>query len=193
MSIKLPTKMLVDYLTSMNKYYLDGVLVVEGKDDVSYLSSFIKTLYLTTNGYDISKEKIDFLSRVAKVNIVYLLTDNDEAGEKIASTVKSEIKEIFEIKTAKMFKNSAKKRGVAETDKTAIIEAFGNKLENYKGQSEKVDYDLVSIISLSKEPEIIKQRIIDDYRLINGNLKFLENQLQMLKISKEEIKQKYGN
>lgn len=185
--------MLVDYLTSMNKYYLDGVLVVEGKDDVSYLSSFIKTLYLTTNGYDISKEKIDFLSRVAKVNIVYLLTDNDEAGEKIASTVKSEIKEIFEIKTAKMFKNSAKKRGVAETDKTAIIEAFGNKLENYKGQSEKVDYDLVSIISLSKEPEIIKQRIIDDYRLINGNLKFLENQLQMLKISKEEIKQKYGN
>ena len=43
------------------KKKIDGVLIVEGKTDVSYLSSFIDTFFLTTNGYDLSEEKIDFL------------------------------------------------------------------------------------------------------------------------------------
>ena len=44
-----------NYLMLMNKYYFNGVIVVEGKSDVSYLSSFIDSLYFTTNGYDIYK------------------------------------------------------------------------------------------------------------------------------------------
>ena len=50
----------------MNKIYIDGVIVVEGKSDVSYLSSFVDSLFFITNGYDINNEKIEFLINVSK-------------------------------------------------------------------------------------------------------------------------------
>lgn len=181
--------MLAAYLISMNKYYLDGVLVVEGKDDVSYLSSFIDTLYFTTNGYDISEEKLNFLSRVASVNKVYLLTDNDEAGIQIADKIKSKINGVFEIKTPKIFKKSTNKYGVAETTQTEIIRAFKDLLKPCVKCSNNGQYNLASLISLSSSPSESKYNLISKYRLIGGNIKSLEKQLKMLRISKEEINQ----
>ena len=177
----------------MNRYYLDGVFVVEGKSDVSYLSSFISALYFTTNGYDISEEKLDFLSRVALVNRVVVLTDNDKAGEEIETKIPPTINGVFVRKSRKVTKNFSKKQGVAETTQEAIIEALNDLLEEDKGQLVKEDYHLNQIISLSDNPEETKHRIIKDYRLIDGNIKYLQNQLQMLKIKPEEINQKYGN
>ena len=72
---------------SMNKIKIDGVLIVEGKEDVSYLSSFIDTLFFTTNGYDLSKEKIEFLNEASKVNNLIVFTDPDKAGEEIRKKI----------------------------------------------------------------------------------------------------------
>ena len=96
----------VAYLKSMNKINIDGVLVVEGKDDVSYLSSFINALFFTTNGYDLNEEKIDFLSRAAKVNKVIIYTDPDEAGETIRNRLKNQINPVFEAKSEKIIRKS---------------------------------------------------------------------------------------
>ena len=177
----------------MNKYFLDGVLVVEGKSDVSYLSSFISTLYFTTNGYDLSEEKLDFLNRVSAVNRVIVLTDNDKAGEDIENRIKSKINGVFVRKSRKITRNSSKKSGVAESTKEVIIEALSDLLYEDKGQLQKLDYKLNKIISLSDNPSNIKSKIIADYRLIKGNIKFLESQLQMLGVKPEEILSKYGN
>ena len=178
----------------MNKYYLDGVLVVEGKSDVSYLSSFIKTLYFTTNGYDISEEKLDFLARVSKTKKIIVLTDNDQAGIEIENRIKTKINNVFAIKTPKIARKSSKKLGVAETDRDVVVESLKAHLKVYTNQFDiKPDYSLSRIISLGNNPQDIKKQIIKDYRLMEGNIKFLENQLQMLGISPEEIKQKYGN
>ena len=178
----------------MNKYYLDGVLVVEGKSDVSYLSSFIKTHYFITNGYDMSEDKLEFLSRVSEKRKVIIMTDNDKAGEKIAEKIKSKISKVFVVKSAKITRKSYKKCGVAETDYNAIIDALKEHLSEYKKELDvKPDYGLAYIIALSDNPEIAKNRIINDYRLIYGTTKFLENQLQMLGIKPNEIIEKYGN
>lgn len=186
--------MRVAYLISMIKYYLDGVLVVEGKSDVSYLSSFIKTHYFITNGFDISEEKIEFLSRVSEKRKVIIMTDNDKAGEEIARKIKSKISKVFVAKSAKIPRKSYKKCGVAETEYEAIIEALKNHLSEYKKELDiKPDYELNYIIGLSDNPEITKNRIINDYRLIYGTTKFLENQLQMLGVKPNEIIEKYGN
>ena len=194
MSIKLLMRMLVDYLIFMNKYYLDGVLVVEGKSDVSYLSSFIKTHYFITNGCDISDEKIEFLSRVSERRKVIVMSDNDKAGEDIANKIKNKISKAFVIKSAKIPRKSYKKCGVAETEYEAIIDALKDHLTEYKKELDvKPLYELNSIISLSENPEIMKNRIINDYRLIYGTTKFLENQLQMLGVKPSEISEKYGN
>ncbi len=185
--------MLVNYLKLMNRYYLDGVLVVEGKTDVSYLSSFISTLYFTTNGYDVSEDKISFLSEVAKVNRIIIFTDNDKAGFEIENKLKNKINDVFVVKSPKIFRKSYKKSGVAETEKSVIIETLKNYLVEDNNDRLKVNYDLATIISLSRNPNEIKKKIINDYRLISGNNKFLQEQLQMLKVKPEEIKRKYGN
>ena len=177
----------------MNRYYLDGVLVVEGKSDVSYLSSFISTLYFTTNGYDLSDEKLDLLYRISQVKRVIVLTDNDKAGEEIQNRIKSKINGVFVRKSKKITKNFSKKSGVAETVKEAIIEALDDLLVEDKGRLVKRDYELARIISLSSNPDDTRNKIIKEYRLIEGNIKFLQNQLQMLDINPQEIKSKYGN
>ncbi len=178
----------------MNKYYLDGVLVVEGKSDVSYLSSFIKTHYFITNGYEISEEKLEFLSRVSEKRKLIIMTDNDKAGEDIANKIKTKISEVFVVKSAKITRKTYKKCGVAETEYEAIVDALKDHLSPYKKELDvKVDYELNYIISLSDNPETTKNIIINDYRLIYGTNKFLENQLQMLGVKPEEIIKKYGN
>ena len=80
----------------MKKSNIDGVIVVEGKEDVSYLSSFLNALFFTTNGLDINKEKIDFLKRASEKNKIIVMTDNDTAGE----TIKKKIKQAIYLRSA---------------------------------------------------------------------------------------------
>ena len=87
------------------KNNFDGVLVVEGASDVAYLSSFINALFFITGGYDINDQKLEFLTRVSKVNKIVILTDPDEAGQAIENKIKNKINGVF---VAKISKNSRK-------------------------------------------------------------------------------------
>ena len=44
---------------------IDGVIVVEGKSDVAFLSNFIDTEFVTTNGSEISKDTIEYLKKIS--------------------------------------------------------------------------------------------------------------------------------
>ena len=179
----------VAYLKSMNKINIDGVLVVEGKDDVSYLSSFINALFFTTNGYDLSEEKIDFLSRAAKVNKVIIYTDPDDSGEVIRNKLKSRISPVFEAKSDKITRKNKKKSGVAELEKEEVIRS----LKEFESSEIKINnYQLVKFISLSDNPKENKQKLIKKYRLIDGNIKYLENELNILRIKPSEIEELFS-
>ena len=54
----------------MNFY--DGIIVVEGRGDEAFLSSFIDSIYVVTNGFELNKKDIDFL-------VNHLPFDEDEA------------------------------------------------------------------------------------------------------------------
>ena len=177
----------------MNKYYIDAVIVVEGKSDVSYLSSFIDSNFFTTNGYDLNSQKLDFIKRVSEVNRVIVFTDNDKAGETIENKLKSNINSVFVAKSEKITRKSYKKSGVAETDKQEILRVLKPFISSNEQKGQKRTYNLASIISLSKNPKETREQIIKDYRLIDGNNKYLEQQLNMLKVDIQEFKQKYGN
>ena len=167
------------------KNKIDGVLVVEGASDVAYLSSFIETLFFTTGGYDLNREKIDFLTSVNKVNKIIVLTDPDEAGKSIKNKLKNEINGVFEVKIAKNSRKHYKKSGVAESDKNEIV----NALKNYFTDDNLFtqNYDLNSLISLSENPSKKREEIIKKFGLLGGNNKAIENQLRMLKITREEL------
>lgn len=167
------------------KYNLDGVLIVEGKEDVSYLSSFISSNFFTTNGYDLSEEKIYFLKEVSKVNKLFVMTDNDAAGEVIENRLTSQINGCFVIKISGKSRKNYKKNGVAESNRDEIV----NLLKPFFTDKtfEKTNYNLSRYLSFNKSGLKTKSDFIKKYRLINGNNKYLESQLNMLKISKDEI------
>lgn len=48
------------------KKQLDAILVVEGKSDVAYLSSFIDAEFVITNGSDIPLDTISYLKKASK-------------------------------------------------------------------------------------------------------------------------------
>ena len=99
------------------KIFLSGILVVEGKEDASYLSNYISSEIVTTNGFEIPNEKISYL----KDKKVIVLTDPDEAGKKI----RQKLNEILlnsinvEVDIKKCVRNS--KNGVAECDIDEIL------------------------------------------------------------------------
>lgn len=177
----------------MNKAYIEGVIVVEGKSDVSYLSSFIESNFFITNGYDLNEEKMNFLKRASAQNRIIILTDNDDAGRQIENKLKSKISGSFALKSEKITKKNSKKSGVAETDKEEILKVLSPFITLKNNDFEKPSYNLASIISLADNPAEIRKQIINYYRLIDGNNNFLEQQLRILKIDELEFKQKYGN
>lgn len=172
---------------SMNKINIDGVLIVEGKEDVSYLSNFVNALFFTTNGYDINKDKIDFLKAASKVNKLIIYTDPDKAGEEIRNKIKSEISDVFEAKSERIIRKFLKKGGVAELEKDEVIRTLSPFITNRELSLNT--YDLVTLISLSKSPSESKEKLCTKYRLINGSIKFLENQLNILKINPKEVEE----
>lgn len=168
------------------KYNLDGIIVVEGKSDVSYLSSFINGLFFVTNGFDINENKISFLKAVFKVNKIIILTDSDAAGEVIRNRISSQIESSFVIKISGKSRKNYQKNGVAESNMSELINLLKPFFVN---ESTKLNnYHLSSYISLSNHPTQFKDMLIKKYRLIDGSIKSLENQLNMLKISPNEIK-----
>lgn len=177
----------------MNKHYIDAVIVLEGSNDVSYLSSFIDSQFFVTNGYDVNSEKLDFLKRVSEINKLIIFTDNDKAGEIIANKIKTKIKGVFVVKSEKIIKKNSKKAGVAETKKEEIIRVLTPFISDASQKQKNRKYYLDQIISLSDNPKLMREKIINEYRLINGNNRFLEQQLNMLKIDELEFRQKYGN
>ena len=58
------------------KKSLDRILVVEGKEDASYLSNYIASEIVVVNGYELDKRTIEYL----KNNKVIALLDPDTAG-----------------------------------------------------------------------------------------------------------------
>ena len=170
----------------MNKLKINGVLIVEGKADVSYLSSFVDTLFFTTNGYDLSKEKIEFLNLASKVNNLIVFTDPDNAGEEIRNKINECVPNVKHARSENIQRKGYRKHGVAELPKEEVIKVLspfvGEEINHY-------DYDLASLISLSKNPSEAKRKLVNKYRLIEGNNKYLENELNILKVKPEEIKE----
>ena len=99
------------------KIYLDGILVVEGKEDASYLSNYIASEIVVTNGFEISKETISYL----KNKKVIVLTDPDEAGAKIRNKLNQLLPNAInvEIDINKCVRDT--KNGVAECEINEIL------------------------------------------------------------------------
>lgn len=92
------------------KLFLNGVLVVEGKEDASYLSNYIESEIVVVNGYEMSEHTINYL----KGKTIIALLDPDDAGKQIRKTLNDKLENVInvEIDINKCIRGT--KNGVAE-------------------------------------------------------------------------------
>lgn len=105
------------------KLYLDGVLVVEGKEDACYLSNYISSEIVILNGFELDETTISYL----KHKKVIALLDPDEAGNKIRQKLNSLIPNIINVEIDIEKCTKGKKNGVAECEIDEVL----NKLKPY--------------------------------------------------------------
>ena len=99
------------------KMHLDGVLVVEGKEDASYLSNYISSEIVVVNGYELDAKTIAYLQGKK----VIALLDPDDAGKTIRKKLNDAICDVINIEIDINKCNRGKKNGVAECEISEII------------------------------------------------------------------------
>lgn len=108
------------------KDYLNCYFVVEGKTDVSRLSSLINTNFIITNGSEISKETLESIKTLSLTNEIIVFTDPDTPGKRIRDIVNNYVPNCKNAYVRK--ENSIKKNkvGVAEATDEEIMLALKN-------------------------------------------------------------------
>ena len=149
--------------------FLNGILVVEGKEDASYLSNYISSEIVATNGFEISEATLAYL----KSKKTIILTDPDEAGEIIRNKLNSVLTNASNVEIDINYCTKGTKKGVAECEINEIL----TKLKPFK--SEKIQIE--SNITLS-----------DLYNIgLVGDKKLREKICEKLNIGKCNVKTMY--
>lgn len=173
----------------MNDVYLNGILIVEGKQDKAFLSNFIKTPILTLNGLDITSNTISILKKYSKEITFILLADPDEAGKKIKENIAKNNISVAQIELENNKSVRGSKHGVAECDEIVIVDAlkpFISAYENYRDSDidEKYLYEMKLIGANSSYN---RKTICKYLGVAPMNGKEFKSLLRILKIKKEEI------
>ena len=116
------------------KIYLNGILVVEGKEDASYLSNYIASEIVLVNGFEIPKTTINYL----KNKKVIVLNDPDEAGQKIRKRINVLLPDATNVEIDIKKCNRGNKNGVAECEIDEIL----TKLKQYSVTANESQSDI---------------------------------------------------
>lgn len=170
------------------KYHISSIIVIEGKDDEAYLSSFIDAIFVKTNGYDIPKEEVSFLNNPRIKKPIIVLTDSDEAGKTIRARLNQLIKTPINVEVNILKCNKKNKHGVAECEKEEIINALKEHIDNFT-TNELVDAAFISSLSINKSE---REKLCKELQLGNCNNKTFIKRLNYIGFTKDELRQ-YGN
>ena len=166
------------------KYILNGFLIVEGKDDKAYLSSFIEGEIILTNGYDLLCD-LPYIKELSKKYTPIILTDSDKAGRDIRNKLNVFIPNAINVEVDINKCNKNNKHGVAECEKDEIINKLKDYLVNNSQNIQKINQlDLINCGVVSKE---MREFIAYKFNLGKCNNKTLIHRLSMLEICKDDI------
>lgn len=171
------------------KRFLNAILVVEGKSDVSYLSNFIDAEYVITNGSEISSDTINYLKKAKEIKDIIVLTDPDSPGKRIRDILDNEISGLKHSYIRKEFAVKHNKVGVAECDINEVFHALDNLFENKVTYKETISFSDLYDLQLSGNINSLELRNKVCRKLSIGfsNTKTLYKKLNMLGISKKDL------
>ena len=164
------------------KIYLNGILVVEGKEDASYLSNYIASEIVVVNGFEIPKTTINYLRNKR----VIVLTDPDEAGQRIRERINALLPDVVNVKIDIKKCNRGNKNGVAECEIDEIL----TKLKQYsvtanESQSDIKMSDLYNLDLLGNQE--LRKSVCEKLNLGECNAKTLYKRLIANNIKLKEL------
>ena len=169
---------------------IEDLIVVEGKTDIDFLSSFIDADFYSVNGSAVNEKDLNFLKNVAKQRGIIVLTDPDFPGEKIRNYLNENIPNLKNayVKKENSIKNH--KVGVAESTKDEVLNALKNvviynkeKKNNYLTYIDLYELELVG----AKNSKKLRKIVDDYYHTGKSNGKALLKKLNYLSVKKEEL------
>lgn len=176
------------------KLFLNGVLVVEGKEDASYLSNYIESEIVVVNGYEMSDNTINYL----KGKTIIALLDPDDAGKQIRKTLNDKLENVInvEIDINKCIRGT--KNGVAECS----IDEIMAKLQPYSVKNpaklKRIQESDIFKLGLVNGDSDLRKYVCEKLNLGKCNGKVLLKRLNANNVSMEELTKvveeyKHGN
>lgn len=175
------------------KKKLKPVIVVEGKSDVNKLSLLVDADFVITNGSEVSRETIDYLTSLSSFRQIIILTDPDYPGMKIRNIINQAIPHCYNafIRKEKAIKHH--KVGVAECDDQEILNALDNLLlyKEIDVNDREIEEKDLFLLGLSGKDNSSKKRdyLSSYYHLGKVNAKTLLKRLNMIGVTLIELKE----
>ena len=172
------------------KKIINGIIVVEGITDVSFLSQFIDAEFVTTNGSEVPMDVIKYLQKSREKRDIFVLTDPDSPGKKIRDTLDQYIpnlKHCFVSKERSIKKN---KVGVAESTKEEVLKAIENYIQTNKTNIGSITHsDLVQLGLEGQEDSVShREKVISTFHLGHCNAKTFLKRVNYSNLTLDDIK-----
>ena len=175
------------------KISLNRILVVEGKEDASYLSNYIDSEIVVVNGYELPESTISYL----KDKPVILLLDPDSAGESISNQLNRVLNNAVNVSIDIQKCTKGAKNGVAECEIEEILDKLSEFCRDFDAkQADFTTADLYEI-GLANNKEL-RTYVCNKLNLGNCNFKTLNKRLILNNVKLKQIYEiieeyKHGN
>lgn len=170
---------------------INGIIVVEGKTDVAFLSQFLDAEFVTTNGSEIPEKTIEYLKKAHENRNIFVLTDPDSPGKRIRDILDSQIPNLNHCFVSKQNSIKHNKVGVAESTKEEVLSALNNYIVSSKEPSGTVRMsDLVNLgLVGSNDADNKREKICEKYHLGFCNAKTFLKRINNCGITLQELEE----
>lgn len=172
------------------KTKINGILVVEGKSDVAFLSEFIDAEFVITNGSEISEKTVEYLKKNSENRDIFVLTDPDSPGKRIRDVLDNSIPNLKHCFVSKDKSIKHNKVGVAESTKDEVLNALKNYIVSSKGPIGNIQMSELVKIGLvgSQESDKKRKKVCEKFHLGFCNAKTFLKRLNNCGLTLEEVK-----
>ena len=172
------------------KKIINGIIVVEGKTDVSFLSEFIEAEFVITNGSEIPEKTIEYLKKCSENRDIFVLTDPDSPGKRIRDILDQNIPNLKHCFVSKECSIKNHKVGVAESTKEEVLKSFEYYVKSTKEEIGSVTHSDLVNLGLEGEPNSKQRReiVINYFHLGFCNAKTFLKRINYSKLTVEDIR-----
>ena len=172
------------------KTKINGILVVEGKTDVAFLSQFIDAEFVITNGSEISEKTIEYLKNCHENRDIFVLTDPDSPGKRIRDVLDAEIPNLKHCFVSKEKSIKRNKVGVAESTQEEVLNALKSYIVSSKDPIGNVRMSDLVVLGLTggEDADIKRTKICEKFHLGYCNAKTFLKRINNCGITLEEIR-----